>query len=268
MGTWGVGVGQNDTFCEIQEAIRDKAKTEVDPQVIMAEILSNEADNPDYINVLYALSDALWHCNALSPELLERIIRLDTEGIDQAEWRSYGADERMLKKREEKLRGFIARLSRQPHKNEVWRLDKPVSQLPKRGQLFWYRINNTAYGALVIDVQDDNYLLVGVSEALEQKKSYRLNDILNAPIYTLAWFDEFQMLPLRRRHEIAVFDISGDYNGKFGLSISECGIYLTNCGQSATWKHEFRSMVLHGKTMSALLPKESVAIMAQSEHAY
>lgn len=254
MGTWGTGIGQNDTFCEIQEEFRSRAKDSNDYSAIAKEILSEESDNPDYLNVIYALTDALWHSNALEPDLFEKILYYHAKGIDQDEWRANGADERMLKKRNEKLQNFITKLSRQPKKNEIWKLNKPTIILPQRGQLFWYRIKKTSYGALVIDIQDKGFfLLVAITEALDSKRSYTADDLINIPLYTLAWFSEDCMMPERRRHNITVFDIEGDYNGKFGFSCSDGGLMCSNCGSTSTWMHESRSFAWQGKTITAML---------------
>lgn len=253
MGIWGTGIGQNDTFCEMQEEFRNRAKDSNDYSAIAKEILAEESDNPDYYNVIYALADALWHSNSLESDLFEKILYYHTKGIDQDEWRANGADERMLKKRNEKLQNFITKLSRQPKKNEIWKLNKPTVLLPQRGQLFWYRIGKISYGALVIDIQDNDYFLVAITEALDSKRSYTADDIINASLYTLAWFYVLDMLPARRRHNIITFNIKGDYNGQFGFLRSTESFTLSNCGETKTWKHESRSFAWRGKTVAALL---------------
>ena len=71
------------------------------------------------------------------------------------------------------------------------------------------------------------------------------NDILGLSLFTLAWFSDVDLLMPKRLHIIETIPLSEDYSNRAGLLIDEHGVCLKNAGQSATWKHEFRSYVLN-----------------------
>ncbi|MBQ7161371.1 MAG: hypothetical protein IJR90_06665, partial [Clostridia bacterium] len=48
--------------------------------------------------------------------------------------------------------------------------------------------------------------------------------------------------------------VEGDYTDRAGLLADGSGsVYLKNCGQRATWRHEFRAFALRGAKVKDLL---------------
>ncbi len=256
MGIWGVKIDQNDTFCEVQDELKEALSNGDDISVVANRILSDADADPDRLNIYYAVADILWRCNVLPKTLLDKVINFACSGIDMEEWKSLEASESLMKRRAVALDRFVSRLQRPPNDNEILRL-KQKETLPYSGEMFWYRIKGTVYGALVLDVQNDYYLIV-LSDALHAKKSYTQNDILETRVYTVAWFADIELLQRRFCHKVAKFDINDDYNMRYGLNIYRengvvCEITCTNHGQRKTWRHEYRCLRWQDKKMKDFL---------------
>ena len=127
----------------------------------------------------------------------------------------------------------------------------------KKGTVFWYRVKNLLFGAIVIEVQNDSdnnlYFLILISEQLCCVPT-DINVILDTKSYTLAWFDEYSLLVPARVHIVDNISINGNYYNKFGILIKTDGTFLcNNNGQLATWKHEFSSYSFHNEQMREVL---------------
>lgn len=130
------------------------------------------------------------------------------------------------------------------------------------GAAFWYRSGGSVYGAVIVDYQEDfGDYLVAISEAIDPAKCPPdRSAVLDAPLYTVAWFSAPDMLPRRRLHHVGDVVPEGDFSDRAGRLVSDGAYTLKNCGQPQTWKHEFRELRLPERRMkdaliSAALPK-------------
>ena len=124
------------------------------------------------------------------------------------------------------------------------------------GAVFWYRSGGSVYGAIIVDYQADfRDYLVAISEAIDQEEfPPDRSSVLGVPVYTVAWFSEPDMLPRRRLHPIGEVAPEGDFSDRAGRFAACDGSYtLKNCGQAATWKHEFRALRLPERYMKDVL---------------
>lgn len=111
-----------------------------------------------------------------------------------------------------------------------------------KGDIFWYKYNKTIYSGIVLDVQSE-YYLIALSEPISDIPKNN-SDVLEAELYTVAWFSEFDLISKRRMHIYDHILIEEDFNFRAGFAnYTEKGItrklQIKNCGQPATWKHEF-----------------------------
>lgn len=256
MGTWGTKIGSNDTFCETQEMFKKlMTNNGLSPKEAAEEVIQMNCDNADIVNVYYAVADALWHYNELNDDLLnivEKFLENDLEN-----WKELGADEEMLAQRERSIKAFRQRLSKKAKNNAVWHIIKQASDLPKKGDVFWYRKKGCMYVCLVVDIIECDYYLIGISQELPCIPD-DVQTALETPLYTAAWFDELSVLKSKYRHKIGSLQIDGDYNGRCGMLIDDGGISCRNVGQSATWLHDYKAFNLPQRKLSALLDPQAL----------
>ena len=121
------------------------------------------------------------------------------------------------------------------------------------GEVYSYTSGGKTYG-IVFLYEQRGYHLIALSEALPQlKKAVTVEAILRAPLYTVAWFSDVDMLPARRLHVVGTAAVAGDFRNRAGLHEDENGIVLKNVGQGATWKHGFRAFALDGVSVGEVL---------------
>ncbi|MBR1811344.1 MAG: hypothetical protein IJ766_06840 [Clostridia bacterium] len=118
------------------------------------------------------------------------------------------------------------------------------------GQVFYYTACKKTYGAIFLFRQRE-YSLFAISEEIPLSvQSITLADILSAPLYTIAWFSDIELLPDRRLHHIGTVAVNGNFSNCAGLLEDDSGsLLLKNVGQSSTWKHSFRAFALRETSM-------------------
>lgn len=246
MGVWGPNVDQNDTFCEIVEKFKSEYERKLPVDQILGKIYSDFADDIWETDIIQlAIAECLWHIEYLDSDTLhavEAIVLTFPAGIPLDE---LGADANFISQRKKSLLQFYAKIKKSPPRNQIWKPKSAVADIHK-GDCFWYKAGSI-YGALVLEAQEDYYLILLTEEI--QEKAPDLNSILRSQIYTIAWFHQEELLPMRRMHSVSSLSVQASYYNQFGLTIFPGGsIQCTNVGQSATWKHHFRAISFGKKT--------------------
>lgn len=123
----------------------------------------------------------------------------------------------------------------------------------RKGTVFWYKHRGKQYGGIVMEVCASvcSYYLIAISEELWGDRN--IETILGHPLYTVAWFSEYTMLPLTRIHILDQMDINKDSTNRYGIHVSPTSVQITNCGQRATWAHTFRSFAQSNTTLLDML---------------
>lgn len=122
----------------------------------------------------------------------------------------------------------------------------------KKGSLFWYKSKGKKYSAVILDKLDDRgYYFVLISENLNGADT--VDKIMEIPAYTAAWFSSCEMISPFRIHLIGEGYSNDCFNGYAGGFFSEESVRIHNCGQSKTWKHEYRQLSFHETKMKELL---------------
>lgn len=128
------------------------------------------------------------------------------------------------------------------------------------GEVYAYSSRGRMFGCVILFRQQDYYLIALSEELAKPAKTLRVEDVLAAELYTLAWFSDLEMLLPRRLRPVGTVPLAVDYSDRAGLRIDEHGVRLKNIGQRATWDHSFRSFALRDTAVkdvlsTALVPK-------------
>ena len=122
------------------------------------------------------------------------------------------------------------------------------------GDVFYYRSKKKLYGGVILFRQRDCQLIALSEEITKNPRSIQIADVLQTPLYTLAWFSDVEMLLRQRLHRIGTVSVTDDYSNRAGMLIDEQGkILLKNVGQRATWKHEYRAFSLRDAVVEDVL---------------
>lgn len=260
MGTWGYDFDENDTYHEIKELFIDLIKSGNSVSESTDIILGQHCNDEDYHIVVIALADCLWHINMLTPKIYNMLEEIQAKNTDSLYLRACDANDDIVNKRKVLLNRFLNRLKTSPSKNQIWDLSKKSFSKPiVKGTVFWYRCNRI-YGCIVLDVQNNSYYLIAVSEELTHVPN-RAEDVLSSQLYTMAWFTDLELLPSKRIHLIETIQIKDDFNGRAGLKIDELGnIKINNYGQGYIWKHNDRNIYMKNTLMKDILEKKSLPL--------
>lgn len=127
----------------------------------------------------------------------------------------------------------------------------PSFSLPA-GTVFWYKHKNNTYGGIVLCVREDvDFALIAISDSVSDcGKAPNIDQILNASLYTAAWFDHLNLLPQRRIHAVGRVSVTGDFTNKAGMKVTNGSMSLSNIGGYGTWKHQYWSLHLRDRKMS------------------
>lgn len=114
MGSWGIGLHQNDTAADVKMVFGDLLRRPIDVDTLVARVLEKfdcgrEPPSEDDIDVRLALADLLHQYALDHPASMERARRLIVEGEDLAMKRDLGMSARDLGKREKMLAETLAR---------------------------------------------------------------------------------------------------------------------------------------------------------------
>lgn len=259
MGCWGMGMAQSDEFCEIydqfMECYDEGMAVEEITQKILAEYHEEFSDDDGVLHdVYFALAKAEWMCCRQSAPVLRQVSEIIESGANLDFYRELGASQKDLKTRKQNLDKFWAMLQ-EPRATPRRRKKKSRPAETEKGLVFWYKSKGTFYGAVVLETLSDGSTLVGLSNPLNaQPKS--AEDVLNADVYTAAWFDT--LLPANRMHGLGVCDVSGSYNGRAGMYHSTMVHFCENLGSDAHWNHEKRVITFESRKMRDLLVCENL----------
>lgn len=127
------------------------------------------------------------------------------------------------------------------------------------GDIFYYISKKRVFGGVFLYCQHGYYLIALSEEIFKPTRTICADDILQLPLYTLAWFSDVDLLLPQRLHIIDRITITDDYSNRAGLLIDEQGkVFLKNIGQSATWKHKLRSYALRDTIVKDVLTNRYV----------
>lgn len=261
MGTWGFRLDENDTFCEVVEFFKKQVLHSVPVENIALEILEKYKEAPDYVLVQEAVVECCWRLNCITEKDVAVIQRIISEQIDDKFWAELDADPFFRQNRKSELRRFLKRISMPPKASEVWILTDRTEPPPQKGSCFWYKSAGHVYGAVVLEKQsipDFALYFIALTEELSSVPR-KTEEILDAPVYTIAWFSSTELLNHKRMHLIGAVELEKDYKNKYGFQFGANGrLKISNYGQSETWKHTFRAFRVHEHTLREFVGRKGL----------
>ena len=162
MGTWGTGIQQNDTFCEVQESFRERWDAGEPPQNIAKELMDQMHSDPEAHIAVLAVADSLWHCDALEAMWLLAVREIVEEDVDISYWMQMNAPSGFIRNRRVVLRRFVERLEHAPSPKQKWHHSLKKSFPYSRGTTFWYKMNRQIFGAVVLQDYESSFSLIAI----------------------------------------------------------------------------------------------------------
>lgn len=255
MGFWGCSIDECDTFLEVTDLFFEDYKRGKNVNMIVDSIIDEYSDNPERHIAYLALANCLWQINMTNTKVNLKINEIKEKCIDNEFWQANGADEHTLIKRKKELEKFLNKLKENCSINKNQSIEFDSLNL-KKGDIFWYKYLKRLYGAIVLDIQFDFYLVAISEQLLTVPKN--VSEIMEAPVYTVAWFSENDILPPKKINMVSHIYKEDDFNFKAGAAfLTENGrlskIIIKNCGQNETWAHRFCSLGLPDRKMKNVI---------------
>lgn len=155
MGTWGYGINENDTSFDVMETFFEKYNAGMEPQAIRKDIFEQFAyslnDNEDSDNVLFSLAKCLWEVCALDNDTLAKVQERIESGANIEVYRSLGANEDFLKKRDTMLSKFLVKISIPKDKPKARKKPPvPIDSPYRAGNCLTFQYPDGAFGGAVV----------------------------------------------------------------------------------------------------------------------
>lgn len=152
MGNWGTGIKDNDTSADLYDDFFELYNEGLKPADISKKIL---ADNQELINNRYdsnnfwlTLALAQWETKSLEPEIFQKIKDIVDSKQDIEIWKELDADDETLKKRQQSLEKFLAKISIEKSKPKP--KSKPAKPIFSKGDCLTFKFSNGFFGGVVI----------------------------------------------------------------------------------------------------------------------
>lgn len=113
MGTWGTGINDNDTACDVHSDYISLLKThsvEITRQKIAAHYKSKINSYEESNNYWLALASAQLDTGTLQADVIEKVTTIIETGTDLELWKELKATEQDLEARKETLNAFLIQL--------------------------------------------------------------------------------------------------------------------------------------------------------------
>lgn len=198
MGTWGIKLNENDTFCEIYDEFIDLYNDNFEVVEITnrwirinSEILNTDEDSN---NFWFAIAKEQWMCKNLQLEIFEKVKYIIEKEIDIEIWKKLEASETDLGKRRIELDKFLASLKTERKDVLKRKRKKLYNSLFVKGDCVSYKMRNGNYGGAFVLTDEKNcelgtnYIAMTTINKVEKPN---LDDFKKAEIYVkkLKWHD-------------------------------------------------------------------------------
>lgn len=227
MSAWGTGIRQSDEFADVYEEFFDLYRDDASAMDIYRKILAeyrnefaDEAASPMLYTAYYALALCLWECGERDEWLWAKIGEIIASDADIKFWNEFGIDPDAAKSRRRNLKLFWEKLQTTPA-----RIRKPAKSHKKRGptlhkgDVFAYAVENGYRAAVVFDYVWDSFL-IGITEDVFSDPPTE-EDVMRSYTKTVAWFPVRAVIPKKDRLLISDLQISGNYNNRAGLLLTD-----------------------------------------------
>lgn len=170
MSRWGMGMSACDEFAEVKDDFfecfyyRNMSVPQIEQDILEYYESQFEAGDGVLHDVYFALADCEWRCGQLSDRVRDEVRRIIEEGRDTEFLKELYACPADLRRREEVLQKFLAKiLSENP--KPIRQRQKPIYKVPfSIGDIVAYRYGDGYYGCVVLDVLDLEPNTIGKSK--------------------------------------------------------------------------------------------------------
>ncbi|HJJ12397.1 MAG TPA: hypothetical protein OIM48_03715 [Clostridiaceae bacterium] len=143
MGTWGTGLYQDDTTCDVKEEYLNLLKIGTEPKEAMEEMIINWEDCIEDVEegplFWFALAETQWRYGLLDEKVKEIALQYIEEGIDLERWEE---DQKLYTKRKTELEKLKEKLeSEQPQRKKIPKMTFQRANW-KIGDIILYQILN------------------------------------------------------------------------------------------------------------------------------
>ena len=143
MGTWGTGLYQDDTTCDVKEEYLNLLKIGTEPEEAMEEMIINWEDCIEDVEegplFWFALAETQWRYGLLDEKVKEIALQYIEEGIDLERWEE---DPKLYTKRKAELEMLKEKLeSEQPRRKKIPKMTFKRAKW-KVGDIILYQILN------------------------------------------------------------------------------------------------------------------------------
>jgi hypothetical protein len=156
MGTWGTGLYQDDTTCEVRDAFIKNLKEGLSDSAAGQKILKGYGNTLRLRQVAcavyFALAETQWQYGRVDAAIRQRALDLIRKGADLKTWKEDAPD--LVKARLKVLDNLKALLSSKPKARREVKVQRPKAPRKwtdaKLGTVFLLPLSKTTFGALVL----------------------------------------------------------------------------------------------------------------------
>lgn len=174
MGSWGVGIFQNDIADEIKDCYINKLKSGKNDKEALAETIRENSEmiseDDDKFDFWFALSSITFDYGRITDEIKTTALELIESGDDLKRWDSK-ADQRKRSVQLEKLREKL--LSETPPPKKV-RIIKPTICPWKKNEIYLYKLDSEIYRSTEFY---NSYMIILVDSLLDM--SFYVEDVID-----------------------------------------------------------------------------------------
>lgn len=189
MGTWSIGIKDNDAFADVYQEYFDLYNKGGNPESISKKIIESNWEileiNEEKHNLWFALALAQWETKSLDKEILSKVENIIDSGDDLKVSLDLGASESDLKKRKVHLDKFLEKLKSDRPKAKPRKKLKLKIPIFTTGDCLTFKIKNGNYGGALVLATDSNpetgYNLVSTLRINKTTKP-SLDDFKNAEV--------------------------------------------------------------------------------------
>ena len=203
MGCWGMGIAQNDEYCEIYERFmeeHDQGKPIEDIKADIFEEYFDLFDEDDGVlhDVYFAIGKAEWMCGGISDKIFETISDIINSGKNIAFYKDLEATEHDLKLRQKNLEKFLSLLSvprgkvkkRKVPTEKYMKAEKQKLPSFRCGDIFAYKVDEKY--RLICFVSRGKFFNTYAAYCYAWVKQYEqlptIDDLVNEHILPLGYF--------------------------------------------------------------------------------
>lgn len=229
MGTWGIGIKDNDTFADIYSDFFAAYNNGEDPKIISHNIIASNTETfeieEEKNNVRFALALAQWETTSLDPQIIAKVEDIIQSGSELKIRKDLGASEQDIKQREKNLQNFLEKITSEKQKAKNRKSNKTKTPIFKTGDCLAFQMDDGSYGGAIVlatDTNPESACNLVATTNLHRNNKPTPNDIKNAEVIIRnigEWKDQpdvvWYMPDLYHKHYSHIYTVIGNISVEF-----------------------------------------------------